>query len=48
VSFSCDVNVLLYASDASNPVYMQARGTIERWAKGDDLWYLMWPTLIVG
>ena len=46
MSFSCDVNVLLYASDASSPVHLPARGTIERWAKGDDLWYLMWPTLM--
>jgi len=46
VSFSCDVNVLLYASDASSPLHALARGHLERWARGDDLWYLMWPTVM--
>ena len=46
MSFSCDVNVLLYASDASSPVHAVARDRLERWARGDDVWYLMWPTIM--
>jgi toxin-antitoxin system PIN domain toxin len=46
VSFSCDVNVLLYASDASSPVHAQARSFVEQCAKGNDLWCLTWLTLM--
>ena len=46
MSFSCDVNVLLYASDASSPVHDPARASVERWARADDLWCLAWPTLM--
>jgi hypothetical protein len=46
VSFSCDVNVLLYASDASSPVNARARVFVEQCAKGGDLWCLTWLTLM--
>ena len=46
MSYSCDVNVLLYASDASSPVHRQARKFVERAASGGDLWCLAWPTLM--
>ena len=46
MSFSCDVNVLLYASDAASPVHGVARRFLERAAAGDDLLCLGWPTLM--
>jgi hypothetical protein len=46
VSFSCDVNVLLYASDAASPVHAAARQFLEEAADGGDLWCLGWPTLM--
>lgn len=46
MSFSCDVNVLLYASDAASPVHGEARRFVERAAGGGDLWYLAWPTVM--
>jgi hypothetical protein len=46
VSFSCDVNVLLYASDAASPVHTVARRFLETAAAGGDLWCIGWPTLM--
>jgi len=46
VSFSCDVNVLLYASDAASPVHGEARRFVERASTGGDLWFLGWPTVM--
>lgn len=46
MSFSCDVNVLLYASDASSPVHGAARAFLERVASGGDLLGLAWPTVM--
>jgi len=46
VSFSCDVNVLLYASDAASPVHTAARQFLDKAASGGDLWCLGWPTLM--
>jgi len=46
VSFSCDVNVLLYASDTSSPVHREARRFLERATGGDDLFCLGWPTVM--
>lgn len=46
MSFSCDVNVLLYASDAASPVHLQARRFVEHAAAGGDLWCLAWPTVM--
>lgn len=44
MSFSLDVNVLLYASDVSAPVHAAARRFLEKAAAGDDLLCLGWPT----
>jgi toxin-antitoxin system PIN domain toxin len=46
VSFSCDVNVLLYASDTSSPVYGPARAFLKQAAAGGDLFCLGWPTVM--
>jgi len=46
VSFSCDVNVLLYASDSASPVHEAARLFLKRAATGDDLFCLGWPTVM--
>jgi len=46
VSFSCDVNVLLYASDTSSPVHGVARGFLKEAATGGDLFCLGWPTVL--
>ena len=46
MSFSCDVNVLLYASDAASPVHAVARRFLEAAAAGGDLWCIGWPTVL--
>jgi toxin-antitoxin system PIN domain toxin len=46
VSFSCDVNVLLYASDSASPVHAQAQGFLKRASAGGDLFCLGWPTVM--
>ena len=46
MSFSCDVNVLLYASDSSSPVHDRAQDFLKRAAAGGDLFCLGWPTVM--
>ena len=46
MSFSCDVNVLLYASDSSSPVHQAARSFLKQAAAGGDLFCLGWPTVM--
>jgi uncharacterized protein len=46
LSFSCDVNVLLYASDAASPVNAAARKWLEDATLSDDLFCLGWPTVM--
>jgi uncharacterized protein len=46
VSFSCDVNVLLYASDSASPVHERARGFLKQATAGGDLFCLGWPTVM--
>jgi hypothetical protein len=46
VSFSCDVNVLLYASDSTSSVHEQARSFLKDAAAGGDLFCLGWPTVM--
>ena len=46
MSFSCDVNVLLYASDSSSSVHGQARDFLKEAANGSDLFCLGWPTVM--
>lgn len=46
MSFSCDANVLLYASDAASTVHAAARRFLETSAAGGDLWCIGWPTVM--
>lgn len=46
MSFACDVNVLLYASDTASPVHGVARQFLTEAASGRDLFCLGWPTLM--
>jgi toxin-antitoxin system PIN domain toxin len=46
VSFSVDVNVLLYASDAGSQYQAPARRFLETCAGGDELFCLAWPTVM--
>jgi uncharacterized protein len=46
VSSTVDANVLIYASNASDPAYLPARALVERLAAGPDLVYLFWPTIM--
>jgi hypothetical protein len=46
VSFSCDTNVLLYASDSSSPVHEQAHRFLKQAAAGGDLFCLGWLTVM--
>jgi toxin-antitoxin system PIN domain toxin len=46
MSFSCDVNVLLYASDSASAIHESARRFLKRVAAGDDLCCLGWPTVM--
>lgn len=46
MSFSLDVNVLLYASDAASPVHAAARTFLQQAAGGGDLLCLGWPTVM--
>lgn len=45
MSYSIDVNVLLYASDASSRFAKPARAFLERCADGPEVIALAWPTL---
>jgi len=46
VSYSLDVNVLLYASDRSSDRHARARSFIESCASGPEILCLAWPTLM--
>jgi toxin-antitoxin system PIN domain toxin len=46
VSYSVDVNVLLYASDRSSDRHERARRFIEACAAGPEILFLTWPTLM--
>jgi len=46
MSYSIDVNVLLYASDQSSDRHAAARGFIESCAANADVFCLAWPTLM--
>ena len=46
VSYSLDVNILLYASDVSNPFHGEARAFLESCMGGGDLFYIAWPTIM--
>ncbi len=46
MSVSCDVNVLLYASDSSSPVHEPARRFLKQVTGGGALFCLAWPTVM--
>ena len=46
MSFAVDVNLLLYASDASSPEHPRARAFLEHCLAGPELMCLCWPTLM--
>lgn len=46
MSSTVDANILVYASNASDPAHDGALSLIERLAAGPDLVYLFWPTLM--
>src|ERR1700738_1362983 len=46
VSYSLDVNVLLYASDRSSDGHLRARRFVETCAAGPEILCLTWPTLM--
>ena len=46
MSYSIDVNVLLYASDRSSDRHMSARSFVESCAAGPEILCLTWPTLM--
>lgn len=46
MSFTIDVNVLLYASDEASEYHSRARAFLQQAASGDELVYLFWPTVM--
>ena len=46
MSYSVDVNVLLYASDRSSDRHLRARRFVESCAAGPEILCLSWPTLM--
>jgi|SRR5450759_3689396 toxin-antitoxin system PIN domain toxin len=46
MSFAIDVNILLYASDASSPDHEGAREFVAGAARGEEVFCLAWPTVM--
>jgi len=46
VSATVDTNVLVYASNADDPLHEQARTLVERLAAGPEIVYLFWPVVL--
>jgi uncharacterized protein len=46
LSVTVDTNILLYASNGDDPLCARARELVERLARGPDLLYLFWPTIM--
>jgi toxin-antitoxin system PIN domain toxin len=46
VSATVDANVLVYASNEADRAHPPARALVERLARGPELLYLFWPTLL--
>ncbi len=46
MSYTLDANVLLYASDESSPLQGRAFEVLERVARGPEIVYVFWPTVI--
>lgn len=46
MSYTLDVNVLLYASDTDSHFHEPARELVDRTAAGPEIAYLFWPTVM--
>lgn len=46
MSTTVDANILVYASNANDPLYPQAEAVVRRLAIGPEIVYLFWPTLL--
>jgi uncharacterized protein len=46
LSVTVDTNVLIYAANASDPVHNEARGLLDRLARGPELLFLFWPAIM--
>ena len=46
MSYSIDVNILLYASDASSPFHEQTKSFLDARLNTRDALYLTWPTIM--
>lgn len=46
MSSTLDANLLLYASDEASPFHARAVGFLEQLARGPELLYLFWPTVM--
>ena len=46
MSYSLDVNLLLYSSDSSSPLHAEARSFLQSCMTGPDILYLGWPTIM--
>lgn len=46
MSYTVDANVLLYASDEASPLHERALELVEAMARGPEICYLFWPTIM--
>lgn len=46
MSYTVDANLLLYASDEASPLHRTAREFVEQAARGPEIVYLFWPTIM--
>ena len=46
MSYSLDVNLLLYSSDSSSPLHAEARSFLQSCMTGPDILYLGWSTIM--
>ena len=46
MSYSLDVNILLYSTDTSSSLHPKARDFVQTCIDSGDLFYLAWPTII--
>lgn len=46
MSVTVDANLLIYASNTTDPAHPVARALVERLAEGPELVYLFWPTIM--
>lgn len=46
MAVTVDTNVLVYAANADDEAFEEARGLLDRLARGPELLYLFWPTVM--